>query len=111
MDDLLIVRMADRSKERFFRKARAANAPIGMHFGLILGIGLGLAFASTTNSDPFVGLAIGTVFGLVIGAIAGRFLKPKRRYERTRPAYSYDGMAFENKEDDESEDPSPENNQ
>ena len=111
MDDLLIVRMVDRSKERFSRKARSANTPVGMHIGLVVGIGIGLMAASITNSSPLFGITIGTVFGLVFGTIAGRLLKPKRRYERIRPAYSYEGMPIENEEGDESEDPSPENDQ
>ena len=109
MDDLLIVRMSDRSKERYSRKGRVNAAPVGMHFGLLIGIGFGLALASATKSDPIIGIAIGTALGLVLGALTGRFLKPNRRFERRRSAYDYEGMPFE-AQSDEGEPQSPTKN-
>lgn len=111
MDDLLIVRISDRSKDRFSRKRRMRNAPLGMHFGLLAGVGFGLAFATASKIDPTIGVAVGTAFGLVLGALMGRFLKPNRhrRDKRRRPRYSYDGMPFGTEALDESEAPVPEN--
>ena len=111
MTDLLIVRMANRSKERYSRKARAENVPVGMHFGLVVGVGLGLGIASASEFDPFVGIAIGAACGIVFGVLLGRFLKPTRRYRRTRQAYSYEGMPLENEEGDESGESSPKTSQ
>ncbi len=104
MDDLLIVRMSDRSKERYSRKRRKMNAPIGMNFGLIVGIGAGAVIASKSGASPALSLGIGVAFGVLFGALAGRFFKPLRRYERSGPSYSYDGMPFEAEEDDASPD-------
>lgn len=109
MDDLLIVRMPDRSNERFSRKSRARNTPVGMHLGLVLGIGLGLVFAAKSGSDPRVGLALGVAFGIAFGGLSGRFIKPNRRDKQPRHAYSYEGMPFETKE--ELEEPGPANEQ
>lgn len=100
MDDLLIVRMSDRSKERFTRKRRKMDAPLGMNFGLILGIGIGVVAASRSGANPALSLGIGIAFGLVFGALAGRFLKPVRRYKRSTPKYSYEGMPFDAEEND-----------
>ena len=108
MDDLLIVRMSDRSKERFSRKRRDLNAPIGMNLGLIAGVGLGLVYANNAGASPQVGLGIGIVFGLVFGGLLGRFVKPVRRYKRFKPNYSYEGMPFENEKDESDQEKSPE---
>lgn len=103
MDDLLIVRMSDRSKERFSRKRRKMDAPIGMNFGLIMGIGIGAVAASKTGANPVMSLGVGIAFGVLFGALAGRFFKPVRRYQRTSSPYSYEGMPFE--EEEESSEP------
>ncbi len=103
MDDLLIVRMSDRSKERFSRKRRKMDAPIGMNFGMIVGIGIGVVAASKAGANPLMSLGIGVAFGVVFGALAGRFFKPVRRYERTSSSYFYEGMPFET--DEESSEP------
>ena len=100
MDDLLIVRRSDRSKERFTRKRRKMDAPIGMNFGLIAGIGIGTVAASKVGADPIMSIGIGVAFGIVFGALAGRFFKRVRRYERTVSNYSYEGMPFETEAED-----------
>lgn len=100
MDDLLIVRMSDRSKERFSRKRRGLKAPIGINFGLIVGIGIGAVGANQAGADPAISLAIGVGFGIVFGALFGRFFKPLRRYERTGSNYTYEGMPFAAEEED-----------
>lgn len=104
MDDLLIVRMSDRSKERFSRKRRKMDAPIGMNFGLIIGIGIGVVAASKSGADPVASLGIGVAFGIVFGGLAGRFFKPARRYQRSISDYRYEGMTFESEEEAESAD-------
>ncbi len=101
MDDLLIVRMSDRSKERFSRKRRKMDAPIGMNFGMIIGIGVGMAAASKMGANPVMSLGLGVAFGLVFGGLAGRFFKRVRRYERIVSSYSYEGMPFETEEESE----------
>ena len=100
MDDLLIVRMSDRSKERFTRKRRKMDAPVGMNFGLIMGVGIGVVAASKSGANPALSLGIGITFGIVFGALAGRFFKPARRYKRSTPHYTYEGMPFEAEEED-----------
>ncbi len=102
MDDLLIVRMSDRSKQRFSRKRRKMDAPIGMNFGMIIGIGIGTVAASRIGANPVMSLGIGVAFGVIFGALAGRFFKRVRRYERTASNYSYQGIPFETEEDAES---------
>jgi hypothetical protein len=101
MDDLLIVRVSDRSKERFSRKRRKMDAPIGMNFGMIIGIGVGMVAASKVGANPAMSLGIGVAFGVIFGGLAGRFFKRVRRYERTVSNYSYEGMPFETEEEPE----------
>lgn len=100
MDDLLIVRRSDRTKERFTRKRRKMDAPIGMNFGLIMGVGMGTVAASKAGADPLMSIGIGVAFGIVFGALAGRFFKRVHRYERTVSNYSYEGMPFESEEEE-----------
>ena len=101
MDNLLIVRMSDRSKERLSRKRRKMAAPIGMNFGMIIGIGVGMVAASNMGAKPVMSLGLGVAFGLVFGGLAGRFFKRVRRYERIASSYSFDGMPFETEEESE----------
>ena len=101
MDDLLIVRMSDRSKERLSRKRRKMAAPIGMNFGMIIGIGVGMVTASNMGANPVMSLRLGVAFGLVFGGLAGRFFKRVRRYERIASGYSFEGMPFETEEESE----------
>ena len=103
MDDLLIVRMADRSKERYSRKRHRMQAPLGMNLGLVLGIGLGAVAISRFGANPLLGLGVGVGFGIVFGGISGRFLKPRRRYQRVEKAYSFEGLPFESDLDSEEE--------
>lgn len=101
MDDLLIVSMSDRSKERLSRKRRKMAAPIGMNFGMIIGIGVGMVATSKMGSNPVMSLGLGVAFGLVFGGLAGRFFKRVRRYERIASGYSFEGMPFETEEESE----------
>ena len=77
MDDMLIVRMSDRSRERFARRRR--TAPIGANFGLVMGLPLAIAFASMLEGNPPIFMALGAAGGLAIGGLLGRFMTPKRR--------------------------------
>lgn len=86
MDDLLIVRMADRSKERYYCKRRHMQAPLGMNMGLVIGIGIGAIAISRFGADPLLGLGIGVGFGLIFGGLSGRFLKPRRKYQLVEKA-------------------------
>ena len=105
MDDLLIVRMADRSKERHSRKRRRMQAPLGMNMGLVIGIGIGAVAISRFGTDPLIGLGIGIGFGLIFGGLSGRFLKPRRRYQRVEKDYSFEGLPFESDEESDEESP------
>lgn len=105
MDDLLIVRMADRSKERYARKRRRMQAPLGMNLGLVVGMGVGVVAISRFGLDPAVGLGIGIGFGVIFGGLSGRFLKPRRRYQTVEKAYSFQGLPFES--DSESDEETP----
>ena len=75
MDDLLIVRMADRSRGAIPAND-AAWAPLGLNLGLVIGIGIGTVAISRYGADPLLGLGIGIGFGLSTGGLSGRFLKP-----------------------------------
>ena len=44
--------------------------------------------------------------GLIFGGLSGRFLKPRRRYQRVEKAYSFEGLPFGS--DKESDEESPE---
>ena len=91
MDDLLITRMSDRSRERFAR--RPMNAPAGAGFGMVLGLGLGLSLAAAWQANPLVGLAFGFGIGAALGGLFGKFMQPaKRRKRLARIPYSYDGF-------------------
>lgn len=103
MDDLLIVRMSDRSKKRFERRKGQSAAPLGMHLGLALGLALGIGFAAVSNADPKISMALGLAMGIAFGGLSGRFLKRNRPYERRTAAYSYQGMPFES-EDEQTDD-------
>lgn len=105
MDDLLIVRMADRSKERYSRKRRRLQAPFGMNLGLVIGIGIGAVAISRFGADPAIGLGVGIGFGIIFGGLSGRFLKPRRKYERVEKAYGFRGLPFESEADSEEEIP------
>lgn len=105
MDDLLIVRMADRSEERYSRKRRRMQAPLGMNMGLFIGIGIGAVAVSRYGADPLLGLGIGIGFGLIFGGLSGRFLKPRRRYERVEKAYSFEGLPFGSEKESDEESP------
>jgi len=106
MDDLLIVRMTDRSKERYFHKRRRMQSPLGMNMGLVIGIGIGAVAISRFGADPLLGLGFSIGFGLIFGGLSGRFLKPRRRYQRAEKAYSFEGLPFGS--DKESDEESPE---
>jgi len=97
MDDLLIVRLSDRSKERFAR--REDRFSLGGALGLALGLPLGLAFAAGWQGDPTVGLAIGGGAGLALGTALGRFLPTPARHPRPSRGDLYEGLPIE----DESE--------
>ncbi len=90
MEDLLIVRLADRSKSRYAR--RREPVPIGASLGLVLGAAFGLAFASSSPAQPAIPMALGIAVGLAIGGLLGRFLRPRTRRLPTR---LYDGLPFE----------------
>ena len=105
MDNLLIVRMADRSKERYSRKRRRMQAPLGMNMGLVIGIGIGAVAILRYGADPLLGLGIGIGFGLIFGGLFGRFLKPRHRYERVEKAYSFEGLPFESEKDSDENSP------
>ncbi len=94
--------MSDRSRERFTRKRRKMDGPLGMNFGLVAGVGIGMAAAFKFGANPLVGVGIGVAVGVVFGGLAGRFLKPARRYQRvgTSTAYAYDGMPFEDQSEE-----------
>jgi|GEM_PF-646912 hypothetical protein len=104
MDDLLIVRMSDRSKERFDRRSRQKSTPLGMNLGLALGLALGLGFASASNADPKIGMILGLAMGLAVGGLFGRFLKRSRPYKRGAASYAYEGMPFESEDDEQGDD-------
>lgn len=90
MEDLLIVRLADRSKSCYAR--RREPVPIGASLGLVLGAAFGLALASSSPEQPAIPMALGIAVGLAIGGLLGRFLKPRPRRQPTR---IYDGLPFE----------------
>jgi len=93
MDDLLIVRLSDRSKERFAR--REDRFSFGGALGLALGLPLGLAFAAGWQGDPTVGLAIGGGVGLALGTALGRFLPTPARHPRPGRRGLYGGLSIE----------------
>ncbi len=105
MDDLLIVRMTDRSKERYFHKRRRMQSPLGMNMGLVIGIGIGAVAISRFGADPLLGLGFSIGFGLIFGGLSGQFLKPRRRYERIKKAYSYEGLPCESEKDSDENSP------
>lgn len=90
MEDLLIVRISDRSKKRFER--RRANVPLGANLGLALGAAFGLLFASGFDEAPLLGLALGIAVGLAIGGLLGRFLRPSDARRRKPRPFHYDGI-------------------
>lgn len=86
MDDLLIVRMSDRSKERTARSRRLnSQASLGMNLGLVVGVGLGLVFASnSSNANPIVGMAIGLACGMILGGLFGKAISRKEKPKQTK---------------------------
>jgi len=101
MDDFLIVRMSDRSRERFTRNRRAT--PLGAILGLALGVPAALVIAAFfgTRQTDFLGLSM--ALGLVFFAFLGRFLISNRKARPTAQKRHFDGMPFD-AEDEESED-------
>jgi hypothetical protein len=54
-------------------------------------------------------LGLGIGLGIIFGGLSGRFLKPRRKYERVEKAYGFQGLPFESESDSEEEIPeSPE---
>ena len=101
MDDMLIVRMSDRSRERFARNRRAL--PLGGSLGLVLGLPITIALLSSYNGDfpPYLG--IGAAIGIVFFAFFGRFLAPHRKKRPMANLRYYDGMPFPAEDEDEAD--------
>jgi hypothetical protein len=52
---------------------------------------------------------LGIGLGIIFGGLSGRFLKPRRKYERAEKAYGFQGLPFESESGSEEEIPeSPE---
>lgn len=103
MNDLLIVRMSDRSKERYTK--RRDRSPIGANFGIIAGAAIGFMVVHRiypeSSTAPAIGAIIGLVIGVAGGGLLGRFLKPKSaRHRKPRPDL-YDGLPFSNEEEED----------
>jgi len=98
MDDLLIVRMSDRSRERWQRSRR--GTPLGANLGMLLGLPLALVFGSALQGEAPVYVAIGAAIGLAIGGIFGRFLaNPRKPNPQARRRY-YSGLPLPSDEED-----------
>jgi hypothetical protein len=85
------------------------QAPLGMNLGLVIGIGAGVVAISRFGADSAIGLGLGIGLGIIFGGLSGRFLKPRRKYERAEKAYGFQGLPFESESGSEEEIPeSPE---
>ena len=105
MDDLLIVRMSDRSKERYTN--RRARTPMGVNLGAIAGAAVGFAMGIRLYPEspmaPMVGAIAGLLAGVAFGGIFGRILKLGRNTRRKPRVDIYDGIPFSKEENDEKE--------
>ena len=96
MDDLLIVRLSDRSRARY--RHRHTPTPLGANFGIIIGALAGFLVAvrlfPANPTAPIIGLALGLAVGIAIGGVLGQFLKPRSRRRTKRRPDLYDGLPF-----------------
>lgn len=99
MDDMLIVRMSDRSRERFTRNRRAL--PLGGNLGLIFAIPLTIVFAKLIDGEFPLYLGIGAAVGIAFFAFFGRFITPLRKKRPMAGIRHYDGLPFSSEDEDE----------
>ena len=101
MDDMLIVRMSDRSRQRHARNRRAT--PAGANLGLVMGLALAIPMGFSQGSSDPMHILLGAGMGLVIGGLFGRFITRPRRPRPQSKVRHYRGMPFEEEtEEDES---------
>lgn len=93
MDDLLIVRLSDRSRTRYTH--RRPPVAVGANLLLILGAACGVMFAPSSEALPIC-IALGVATGIAIGGVLGRLARPRSRPERQRKPDLYDGLPFAN---------------
>ena len=100
MDDLLIVRLSDRSRDRYRNRRRPTS--LGANLGLLLGLAAGFAINPIMidflpvepNTAWVTSMAVGLAIGLSIGGLLSKAIPLARRRSKPVSHYRYDGFPF-----------------